>query len=203
MNGKKETEKQLQKTRTCVSNSFICSCFLLLDRLADSRFESILSNYHIANQDNLKKKFMNRLCFGISIYIYISTLRFRMIIRRYLLARLTSVGSPLSASPSRSSSSESSRDEILVACLAGTSSFFWMLVEGTDLTDEAPGEVCATTEPKIVKTTPIIYNPKNILSMSVKLMEWKVCRESNECTSNVEWQHDDSHINSYLRTRNA
>ena len=79
----------------------------------------------------------------------------------YLLARLTSVGSPLSAvsvSPSRSSSSESSGDEILVVCLAGTTSgFFLTLVQGIDLTDETPAELCATTtEPRILqKITPL------------------------------------------------
>ena len=86
----------------------------------------------------------------------------------YLLARLTSVGSPLSAvsvSPSRSSSSESSGDEILVVCLAGTTSgFFLTLVQGIDLTDETPAELCATTtEPRILqKITPLSTIRKNI-----------------------------------------
>ena len=86
----------------------------------------------------------------------------------YLLARLTSVGSSLSdvsVSPSRSSSSESSGDEILVVCLVGTTSgFFLTLVQGTYLTDETPAELCATTtEPRILqKITPLSTIRKNI-----------------------------------------
>lgn len=105
----------------------------------------------------------------------------------YLLTRFSSAGSIwslVSVSPSRSSSSESSLEDWLVVCLAGTSCFFCVGGNAGKQSDPPSASLCAF---KIQSPLPTMFQ---IQTWHWLWSTYRKCRDKLVQEKTIKWMHD-------------